>query len=124
MHSGGNIENVIIKILPTFQDIITAVKGGTVDLVFGLDTIGPNDFRDLHKVDDDNLSTYISGPISTRAVLLNSAKPPLNSLAVRRALMHAVNKQVRFRNMVYVSETLICVCDKCDIGFDHQYLVS
>lgn len=86
---------MILKVLPTLDAVSAAMGDGSVQLVFGLDTLDPKWFRSLHGKDGDNVNTYISGPLSTRLVLLNSAKPPLNSLAVRKAIMHAIDKEVR-----------------------------
>jgi nickel transport system substrate-binding protein len=78
----------------TLDDVKPALSSGSVDMVFGMDTLGPRQFADLHLADDDNLKTYISQPLSTRTILLNSNKPPLNSLAVRKAIIHSIHKQV------------------------------
>lgn len=93
--AGGNIQKVVIKMLATLSEVAPAIAEGSVDMVYGLDTIGPQQFKDLHLQDEDNLKTYISQPLSTRAVIVNSNKPPLDLLAVRKAIMHAMDKQVR-----------------------------
>ncbi len=42
------MQNVIIKVFPTLAEVAPAVASGAVDLVFGLDTIGPQEFKALH----------------------------------------------------------------------------
>jgi len=63
-------------------------------MVVGLDTIDPKAFRDLHAVDSDHLETFISAPLATRFIMFNTAKEPTNSLGVRMAIIHAINKLV------------------------------
>ena len=94
MCAGGNVQHVVLKILPSLEAVSQAVADGSVDLVYGSDTLNPKWFKELHGVDTDDLLTYISAPLSTRVIMLNSARAPLNSLAVRKAIMHAVDKQV------------------------------
>jgi nickel transport system substrate-binding protein len=89
------VQHVVLKILPSLEAVSQAVADGSVDLVYGSDTVNPKWFKELHGVDTDALLTFISPPLSTRVIMLNSARAPLSSLAVRKAIMHAVDKQVR-----------------------------
>jgi hypothetical protein len=93
--AGGNIRKLVIKILPSLEAVAAHVANGSVDVVHGIDTVDPKWFRNLHTVDDDSLQTFISGPLSTRFIMLNAEKAPLGSLVVRKAIMHAIDKQVR-----------------------------
>eukprot|EP00877_Chromochloris_zofingiensis_P012495 jgi/Chrzof1/749/Cz01g27080.t1 len=95
--AGGNIDNFVVKLYGSLDEVSAAVSQGEVDMVFGLDTLRPTFFKELHQVDDDDLETYISGPMSTRLIQLNSGSGVTSSLAVRRAILHAVNKQAIIR---------------------------
>ncbi len=93
--AAGNINTYIIKIYPSTEDVQAALLDGSIDVLFGIEAIDPVFFRDLHRIDDDQLETYMSLPLNTRTIELNSARGPTASLAVRKAISHAINKKVR-----------------------------
>lgn len=106
------MQKVILKVFAALDDVKPAVASGSVDMVYGVDTIGPRQFADLHLVDNDNLKTYVSQPLSTRSILLNSNKPPLNSLAVRKAVIHAIHKQVSSSQLKLARLSGCCTTNK------------
>jgi ABC-type transport system substrate-binding protein len=86
-----------VKLFPHLEAVSLAVNSGEVDMVYGLDTIDPGFFRALQaKGDSDNWATLVSGPLATRVLRFNSGTELLSSLAVRKALLHSVNKQVGY----------------------------
>lgn len=65
--------------------------------------------RNLHSNDGDNLNTFISGPLATRMIQLNSGRGPTQSLAVRKAIAHAIAKQV-CEGLVLIVQRAIGAC--------------
>ena len=98
-----------MKLFPNLEAVSASVNSGDVDMVYGLDTIDPDFFQGLQaKGDSDNWATLVSGPLSTRVLRFNSGSELLSSLAVRKALLHAVNKQVNETGGWAVGELPVC----------------
>ncbi len=47
--AGGNVQDVVVKVFGTLAEVAPAVASGSVDMVFGLDTIGPKEFKALQQ---------------------------------------------------------------------------
>ena len=45
-------------------------------------------------MDDDHLETFVSQPLATRTIMFNTRRAPTDSLGVRKAIAHAVDKLV------------------------------
>jgi nickel transport system substrate-binding protein len=71
-----------------------ALLSGEVDVAYGFSVLSPADFVDLRDNYGKEVSALLSDPIQTRALLLNSARDATSSLAVRRAINAALDKQV------------------------------
>lgn len=86
------MNQVIWKVISDSQTLELALKNREIDLIYGSDgdQISTTNFTELEN--DKNFSTYISNPIASRAVLLNSNRPFLKDLKVRKAVEYAVDK--------------------------------
>ena len=85
-----SFDGVDIKVISDANTCAVALETGAIDLIYGDDQISPDMFRRFSK--DPRFVTGISAPLATRAVALNSGRGPTGELAVRQAILHAVNK--------------------------------
>ncbi|MDO4288804.1 MAG: nickel ABC transporter substrate-binding protein [Eubacterium sp.] len=88
----AKLETVNWKVMPDPQSILMAMENGEVDLLFGADgdQIDLDSYQKLES--DGTYTTYLSDPVASRAILLNSKSPVLSDLKVREAFEHAINK--------------------------------
>ncbi|OTP11151.1 nickel ABC transporter, nickel/metallophore periplasmic binding protein [Enterococcus sp. 10A9_DIV0425] len=87
------IETINWKVISDPQTLVLSLKNGDVDLIYGSDgdQLSMDTFNRLKT--DASFATYVSNPIASRAVLLNSKRPYLNDVRVREAIEYAVNKK-------------------------------
>ena len=89
-----------VKILPDPNSRAIALETGQVDLVYGISgPVSPDSFQRFSKT--SGMTTHLSEPYQTLAFALNSAKGPTADLAVRRAINHAVNKDMIVEMVLY-----------------------
>jgi hypothetical protein len=48
--AGGNLHSLVVRVFPDINAVHPAVVSGDVGMVFGLDTLNPLAFRELHQV--------------------------------------------------------------------------
>ncbi|MHC5228844.1 nickel ABC transporter substrate-binding protein [Enterococcus sp. LJL99] len=86
------ITEVDWKVIPDSQTLLLALKKGDIDLIYGADgdQLNMDAFNSLRK--DNSFESVSSQPVASRAILLNSKRENLQSLAVREAITHAINK--------------------------------
>jgi len=79
--------------MPDPQTILLALQNGEVDLLFGADgdQIDLDSFKKLES--EGAYVTYLSEPVASRAILMNSKAPVTSDLKVREAFEMAINKQ-------------------------------
>ena len=74
------------------EDVRSALLDGTLDAVIGDGVLEPAAVAEFMTQHLAEFQTYLTQPLQNRIVILNTAKPPTNELAVRKAIIHAVNK--------------------------------
>lgn len=86
------IKEVDWRVIPDSQSLLLALKKGEIDLIYGSDgdQLNMDAFNALKK--DSNFHATSSEPVASRAILLNSKRENLQSLTVREAITHAINK--------------------------------
>jgi nickel transport system substrate-binding protein len=88
-------KRLMVKVIPDSDGRAIAFETGEIDLIFGSGghgsgQIGIDTFNRFASM--GNLETAISHPQATRVLAINSNLFPTNDLAVRRAILHGVNK--------------------------------
>lgn len=87
------IDKINWKVIPDPQTLVLSLKNGDIDLIYGADgdQLSMDTFEKLKT--ENSFNTYLSNPIASRAVLINSKRPYLNDIRVREAIELAVNKK-------------------------------
>ncbi|KAA8999392.1 nickel ABC transporter, nickel/metallophore periplasmic binding protein [Affinibrenneria salicis] len=84
------LEKVVMKVIPDNQTRLLALQKGEIDMIYGKNMIDADAFARLSA--DKQFTTLLSGPVSTRMLLINTRSANLSDVRVRQALQHAVNK--------------------------------
>lgn len=100
------VESVKWRVMPDHQTILLGMEKGDVHLVFGSDgdMIGLDAFTAIQQ--NNTYQAFISHPIASRAILLNTRRPVTSDLSVRRALQHAVDKTGIAQGILNGSESI------------------
>ena len=85
-----DIDRIVVKIISDPNTRAVAFETGDIDLIYGDDQVNLDTFDRLRA--NRRYTTKMSAPLSTRAIALNSNRGPTRDIAVRRAILHAVNK--------------------------------
>lgn len=95
---GGSpaMKHLVVKVIPDSNARAVAFDTGEIDLIYGSGghgggQLGLDTFQRYQQM--GAVKTAVSPPFATRAMALNTNCFPTNELAVRRAILHAVNKQ-------------------------------
>ncbi len=92
-------EKVVVKVIADPNTRAIALETGEIDMIYGTGgQITPDTFQRLK---DGGYTADISAPYETMALALNTAKPPTDDVAVRRAINHAVNKDAMIAGIFY-----------------------
>lgn len=113
------IQGVDVKVISDSNTRVVALETGMIDLIYGDDQISPDMFKRFSN--DPRFVTGVSAPMATRAVALNSGRGPTQELAVRQAILHAVNKDAIIKGIFSETEvkadTLLHADNAyCDLG--------
>ncbi|TVM31940.1 nickel ABC transporter, nickel/metallophore periplasmic binding protein [Oceanidesulfovibrio marinus] len=86
---------LVVKVIPDSNARAVAFDTGEIDLIYGAGghgggQLGLDTFQRYQQM--GNVEASVSPPLATRAMALNTKRFPTNDLAVRRAILHAVNK--------------------------------
>ncbi|PIE54401.1 MAG: nickel ABC transporter, nickel/metallophore periplasmic binding protein [Dethiosulfovibrio peptidovorans] len=89
------IAKILVKVIPESESRVVALETGEIDLIFGASGQGAAQisieaFRRLEAM--GRYETGISGPRATRLLAINSGCGVTADLAVRKAILHAVDK--------------------------------
>ncbi|WP_394984881.1 nickel ABC transporter substrate-binding protein [uncultured Helicobacter sp.] len=87
-YNGIYFDTIFMRVIFDPNTKLSALKSGQIDLIYGYDTIPIEMFQQV--AHDKRLKTYLSPPIFTTSLVLNSTKIPLN---IREAIARAINKQ-------------------------------
>ncbi|WP_339388783.1 nickel ABC transporter substrate-binding protein, partial [Vibrio caribbeanicus] len=86
------IDKIVAKVIPDNQSRLLALRSGEIDMVYGLQLINAQAFKQFEK--DPRFGTQLSEPVSTRMLIVNSTRENLNDTRVRQALSHLTNKAI------------------------------
>ncbi|MFW5734753.1 MAG: ABC transporter substrate-binding protein [Oceanidesulfovibrio sp.] len=89
------MKHIVVKVIPDSNARAVAFDTGEIDLIYGSGghgggQLGLDTFQRYQQM--GAVKTAVSPPLATRAMALNTNRFPTNELAVRRAILHAVNK--------------------------------
>lgn len=117
-------KRLMVKVIPDSDGRAIAFDTGEIDLIFGSGghgsgQIGLDTFARYRNM--KNIVTGESEPLATRLLAINSNRFPTKSLAVRKAILHGVNKAAIvkhiFLNVERQAETLFSPNSPyCDLG--------
>lgn len=120
------MEKVVVKVIPDSNARAVAFDTGEIDLVYGAGghgsgQIGLDMFQRYQTM--PGIRTGISQPLATRTMALNTKRFPTNDLAVRKAILHAVDKDALvehiFLGVERRADTLFApAMPYCDIGLE------
>ncbi|KNZ41141.1 nickel ABC transporter substrate-binding protein [Acetobacterium bakii] len=98
------IKKINWKVMPDSQTILLALQNNEVDLLFGADG-DQVDLDSYKKLEEEGAyETYISEPIASRAILINTNTPITKDIKVREAIEYAVNKENIIQGILNGSE--------------------
>jgi len=91
-----NMRHLVVKVIPDSNARAVAFDTGEIDLIYGAGghgagQIGLDTFERYQKMGE--MITGVSQPLATRTLALNTNRFPTNELAVRQAVLHAVDKK-------------------------------
>lgn len=97
---------VVWNVIPDRQTMLLALQKGDIQLIFGADgdMLNIDAFEKLASM--KQFKATLSDPIASRSIVLNSARPITESLLVRQALEHSVNKAAIAKGVFNNSETV------------------
>jgi nickel transport system substrate-binding protein len=93
---------LLIKIIPDTNARVVAFETGQIDLIYGgaghgSGQIGMDSFENYRH--EPGVVTKISEPLATRALALNTNRFPTNDIAVRKAILHAVDRDAMVKHI-------------------------
>jgi nickel transport system substrate-binding protein len=89
-------DKIVVRVLPDPEGRVVAFETGEIDLIYG-SQINIESFMRLKG--SGQYATAVSGPMTTRAFAINSARGATKDLGVRRAIQHAVNRDAIVRSI-------------------------
>lgn len=88
-----DIEFLIIKRFQTASAVAAALKSGVLDMVAGDGVLTPADLKEFTSgALSTSFNSFWSSELMHSIVILNSGKAPTNDIAVRKAIIHGVDK--------------------------------
>jgi ABC-type transport system substrate-binding protein len=70
----------------------SAMMDGSLDVVVGEGVLDPEDIADMMANHHDKVHVSLTDPIMTRIMIFNTAKAPTDSIQLRKAMIHAIDK--------------------------------
>ncbi len=101
------IKRIVVRVIPDPNTRLVALQAGELDLVFGGGGHGGGQisleaFDALKK--SGTFATYLSPPQASRVIALNSKSGPTADIAVRKAILHAINKDAMVKGIFLNAE--------------------
>lgn len=97
-------DRVVVKVVPDANTRSIAFDTGEIDLIYGTEgQISPDTFERYRQ-----MGTYqvaVSEPLATRTLSVNSNRPNLSDLLVRKAIGHAIDKDALVNSVLYGTQT-------------------
>lgn len=119
-----SIQKILVKVITDPNTRAVAFQTGEIDLIYnagghGAGQISLENFAAMQH--DGKTRAKVSGPLATRNLAVNSNRGPTRELAVRRAILHAVDKAALvkgiFLDIEKPAETLFSPATPyCDLG--------
>lgn len=86
-----SIERLEVVHYKSSEDVKAAMLDGSLDMVWGSGVLQAKDLVDLEDAEPD-LSVFHTGDVQNVLLLLNSGKAPLDSIELRKTVIHAIDK--------------------------------
>lgn len=91
------LRRIVVKVIPDPDTRAVALQTGEIDLIYGVGQISLESFARLRK--QGRFGTAVSQPLATRAMAINSGRGVTVELAVRKAVLHSVNRAAIIKNI-------------------------
>jgi len=88
----GNIEELIVKQYGSSAEVQTALLAGTLDMVVGGGVLTPAQVKEFQDKHSNDFQVVMGPPLMNTIIVMNAAKAPTSDLALRKMIMHAVDK--------------------------------
>lgn len=78
------------------EAVRTALLDGSLDVVWGSGVLSDAQIIEIRDNDEieDLINVFVSEDLQNEVILLNSGKPPLDDIEIRKVVIHAINKAV------------------------------
>ena len=86
------MEQLLITRYETPDDAKAALLDGSLDVIWGSGVLPDKDIVEIRDDSSNDIQVFVSDDIQNVMLLLNSGKPPLDSIDLRRAVIHAIDK--------------------------------
>jgi nickel transport system substrate-binding protein len=99
------LDGFTLRLIPKGETAVTSLKVGEVDLIYDLfesELLTIANYEALEK--DENFHSFISGPMFSRIMTVNTTRAPLNDLKVREALALALDREAMIKNVFHDTE--------------------
>ncbi|MDR0622008.1 MAG: ABC transporter substrate-binding protein, partial [Deltaproteobacteria bacterium] len=94
------LDGFTIRVIPKGETAVASLKAGEVDMIydsFESELMNIGNFETF--VQDPNYVTFVSGPMFTRLMTLNTTRTPLDDIRVRQAIALALDRQALVENV-------------------------
>ncbi|MDR2301794.1 MAG: nickel ABC transporter substrate-binding protein [Deltaproteobacteria bacterium] len=116
------LDGFTLRIIPQGETAVSSLKAGEIDLIYDFfesELMNISSFEAFQK--DENFKTFVSGPMFTRVMTINTTRPPLNNLIVRKAIALALDRENMVKNVFHETETVassyfFSKIPYCDLG--------
>jgi ABC-type transport system substrate-binding protein len=87
------IETLKVVRYESTEEIKQALVDQTLDIMWGDGVLASNDITDIDRMNNPNLNVFIGEEIQNVILILNTGTPPLDSIRIRKAIIHAIDKK-------------------------------
>jgi nickel transport system substrate-binding protein len=87
------IETLQVVRYDSADEIKQALLDQSLDVVWGDAVLPANVVTEIENSNNPNLNVFIGDDIQNVVLLLNTGKPPLDDIRVRKSIIHAINKK-------------------------------
>jgi len=88
----GDVTDLVLRGYTSSADVKAALLSGELDMVVGGGVLTPVEVREFEHNHDADFQVLHGPPLMNTIVVMNSAKAPTNDLALRKVVMHAIDK--------------------------------
>ncbi|MDR2301795.1 MAG: nickel ABC transporter substrate-binding protein [Deltaproteobacteria bacterium] len=99
------LDGFTARVIPKGETAVTSLKVGEIDLIYDLfesELMTISNYEIFEN--DENYRTFISGPMFTRIMTVNTTRAPLNDLNVRKAIALALDREAMVQNVFHKTE--------------------